>query len=76
LIAIITIVFGYLGDRFHNRILFSAIPLVTATIGMALIVGLPEHRYSTLKLVSYYFGNANAQVYITFISLISSNVAG
>ena len=73
-VEIVTLVVGgYLGDKLHNRILVSMFGLVTAIIGMALIVGLPLGNNSG-RLGGYYLTQASAMPFVAFLSLIATNV--
>ncbi|KAK3671796.1 Allantoate permease [Recurvomyces mirabilis] len=75
-VEVITLIaFGYLGDRYSNRIAFASIGLVLSIIGMALIVGLPLENNSG-RLGGYYLTQASACPFVAFLSLISSNIAG
>jgi len=69
------IVGGYLGDRFHNRILVASFGLLTSILGMALIVGLPLGNNNG-RLAGYYLTQASPMPFVAFLSLISSNIAG
>jgi ACS family allantoate permease-like MFS transporter len=69
------IVCGYLGDRFRNRILISTSGLLTAILGMLLIVCLPLSNPSG-RLAGYYLTQASPTPFVALLSLISSNVAG
>lgn len=73
--VITLIVGGYLGDRWHNRILVSSFGLICSMIGMILIVALPLSNNSG-RLGGYYLTQASAMPFVAFLSLISTNVAG
>ncbi|KAK5138019.1 hypothetical protein LTR08_005816 [Meristemomyces frigidus] len=75
-VEIVTLIAGgWLGDRYGNRILVSGFGLITAIIGMALIVGLPLGNNSG-RLAGYYLTQASPMPFVAFLSLISSNFAG
>ena len=71
--VITLIVGGYLGDRWHNRIIVSSSGLVLSMIGMILIVALPLDNNSG-RLGGYYLTQASAMPFVAFLSLIASNV--
>lgn len=66
---------GYIGDRTGQRILTSLGGLLTATLGIILIVALPLEN-NVGRLVGYYFTQAFPTSFVALLSLISSNVAG
>ena len=66
---------GYLGDRFGHRILISCSGLLTAILGMLLIVALPLSNNGG-RLAGYYLTQASATPFVALLSLISTNVAG
>jgi ACS family allantoate permease-like MFS transporter len=66
---------GYLGDRTGQRILCSLGGLLTATIGVVLIVALPLEN-NIGRLIGYYMTQAFPTSFVALLSLISSNVAG
>ncbi|SMY25355.1 unnamed protein product [Zymoseptoria tritici ST99CH_1A5] len=66
---------GYLGDKYRNRILISSTGMITAIIGVALIVGLPLENIKG-RLAGYYPTQASPTPFVCLLSLISSNVAG
>ncbi|KAJ6087045.1 hypothetical protein N7467_005959 [Penicillium canescens] len=66
---------GYMGDRTGQRILCSLGGLLTATIGVVLIVALPLEN-NIGRLIGYYMTQAFPTSFVALLSLISSNVAG
>jgi ACS family allantoate permease-like MFS transporter len=66
---------GYLGDKTGHRILFGMSGLITAAIGILLIVCLPLSN-SPGRLAGYYLYQASPTGFVALLSLISSNVAG
>lgn len=69
------IVCGYLGDKLGRRVLFGMTGMVTAAVGMLLIVCLPLSN-SPGRLAGYYLTQASPTGFVALLSLISSNVAG
>ena len=69
------VICGYLGDRLGQRILVSLVGLVTAILGMLLIVALPIDN-NTGRLIGYYLTQASPTPFVALLSLISTNVAG
>lgn len=65
----------FLGDKYRNRILISSTGMITAIIGVALIVGLPLENIKG-RLAGYYLTQASPTPFVCLLSLISSNVAG
>lgn len=75
-IAIISLTgLGYLGDRYHNRIIFGCVGLVIAIVGMILIITLPLSNKGG-RLAGYYLLFAATAGWTALLSLISTNVAG
>lgn len=73
-VEVVTLVVGgYLGDKYHNRILVASFGLVASIIGMVLIVALPLSNNSG-RLGGYYLTQASAMPFVAFLSLISTNV--
>ena len=73
-IEVVTLVVGgYLGDRLGNRILVGTFGLVTAIIGVVLLVALPESNNKG-RLGGYYMTQASAMPFVALLSLISTNV--
>ncbi|KAH7216976.1 major facilitator superfamily domain-containing protein [Fusarium redolens] len=66
---------GYLGDRYHNRLLVSSIGLLIAIIGMSLIAFLPEDM-KVGRLAGFYLNQTAICPFVALLSLISTNVAG
>lgn len=66
---------GYIGHITQQRILASLGGLVTAIVGMILIVALPLENHVG-RLIGYYLTQASATPFVALLSLISSNVAG
>lgn len=66
---------GYIGHITKQRILSSLGGLVTAIVGMVLIVALPLENHVG-RLIGYYLTQASATPFVALLSLISSNVAG
>ncbi|CAJ2502856.1 Uu.00g102500.m01.CDS01 [Anthostomella pinea] len=75
-VQIITLlVCGHLGDRFRNRILFSASGVLLAILGLFLIRLLPlENRGG--RLAGYYLYQSSSTGFVALLGLISTNVAG
>lgn len=69
------IVCGYLGDRYGHRLLISTSGLLTAILGMVLIVALPLSNDGG-RLAGYYLTQASPTPFVALLSLISTNVAG
>ncbi|TKA72236.1 hypothetical protein B0A49_05984 [Cryomyces minteri] len=66
---------GWLGDKYHNRLLVATSGLITAMLGMILIVALPLAN-SGGRLAGYYLTQASPTPFVALLSLISTNVAG
>jgi MFS family permease len=66
---------GWAGDKYGNRILISMIGLLTAILGMLLIVALPLSQNSG-RLAGYYLTQASPTPFVAILSLLASNVAG
>jgi len=66
---------GIIGDRTGQRILSSLGGLLTATIGVILMVALPLDN-NVGRLIGYYMTQAFPTSFVALLSLISSNVAG
>lgn len=66
---------GWAGDKYGYRILISMTGLLTAMLGMILIVALPLSNNSG-RLAGYYLTQASPTPFVALLSLISSNVAG
>jgi hypothetical protein len=64
-----------MGDWLGRRLLCSMGGLVSAMLGMILMIALPLSN-NTGRLISYYMTNAGAAPFVALLSLISSNVAG
>jgi ACS family allantoate permease-like MFS transporter len=62
------LVCGYLGDKFHNRILISISGLLVAILGVGLIVGLPLQN-NTGRLIGYYLTQAAPTPFVCLLSL-------
>ncbi|KAK4992853.1 Allantoate permease [Elasticomyces elasticus] len=69
------IVCGYLGDKLNNRLLVCTSGLITAMIGMILIVALPLSNNGG-RLAGYYLTQASPTPFVALLSLVASNVAG
>ena len=72
-VALVT--WGYITQRFGNRLLWGVVGMTIATLGSILIVALPLSNRSG-RLVGYYLTNAFVVGDIAIVSLISSNIAG
>jgi len=66
---------GWLGDRYGHRILISSSGMLTAILGMLLIVALPLSNNGG-RLGGYYLTQAAATPFVALLSLIATNVAG
>lgn len=66
---------GLAGDYFGQRTLVACVPMLTAAIGMLLIIALPISN-NVGRLVGYYLTQALPATGATVLSLISSNIAG
>lgn len=66
---------GYMGYKTGNRILCSLGGLLSALIGMILIVALPESM-NVGRLIGYYMTQASPTAFVALLAMISSNVAG
>lgn len=66
---------GYMCYKTNQRILCSLGGLVTAMVGMILIVALPEGN-NVGRLIGYYMTQASPTAFVALLSMISSNVAG
>lgn len=66
---------GIIGDRTGQRILASIGGLLTATLGVILMVALPLDN-NVGRLIGYYMTQAFPTAFVALLSLISSNVAG
>jgi ACS family allantoate permease-like MFS transporter len=66
---------GWAGDRYGRRVLISMTGMVTALLGMVLIVALPLSNGSG-RLAGYYLTQASPTPFVAILSLISTNVAG
>lgn len=66
---------GYVGHITNQRLLSSLGGLVTAMIGVILIVALPE-SYNVGRLIGYYMTQASPTSFVALLAMISSNVAG
>jgi len=73
--VVFLIVCGWLGDKFGHRIILGMTGMVTAVIGMLLIVCLPLAN-SKGRLAGYYLTQASPTGFVCLLSLLSSNVAG
>ena len=69
------IVCGWLGDKIGRRVLVGTSGMLTAIVGMLLIVCLPLSN-SSGRLAGYYLTQASPTGFVALLSLISSNVAG
>lgn len=69
------IVCGWAGDRYGYRILISMTGMLTAILGMLLIVALPLENNKG-RLAGYYLTQASPTAFVALLSLIASNVAG
>ncbi|KAI1495009.1 major facilitator superfamily transporter allantoate [Biscogniauxia mediterranea] len=75
-VQIITLLIcGHLGDRFHNRILFSSGFMLIAIAGLLLVLLLPEENKAG-RLVGYYLYQSLSTGFVVLLGLISTNVAG
>lgn len=72
-VALLT--WGFVADKYGNRLLWAVVPMVISLIGACLVAFLPA-RYPSGRLVGYYFTNFFVVGLIALLSLISSNVAG
>ena len=66
---------GFITQRFGNRILWCIFNMVIALLGSILIVALPRSN-SGGRLAGYYITQAYATAFVALLSLIASNVAG
>ncbi|KAJ5788192.1 Major facilitator superfamily domain general substrate transporter [Penicillium paradoxum] len=66
---------GYVGHITDQRILASLGGLVSAIVGMVLIVALPLSN-NVGRLIGYYLTQASPTPFVALLSLISSNIAG
>ncbi|KAJ5896760.1 transporter [Penicillium subrubescens] len=66
---------GYMGHITNQRLLCSLGGLVSALIGIILIVALPESN-NIGRLIGYYMTQASPTAFVALLSMISSNVAG
>ncbi|KAG0133671.1 major facilitator superfamily domain-containing protein [Tuber indicum] len=69
------LIFGWLANKYQNRMAFATVAMFISLIGFALAVALPR---SNLKgnLAAYYIISAAPAAFILLVSCISSNVAG
>ena len=75
-VEVVALIFcGWLGDRLGQRVLVSMLGLITALIGMILIVALPLSN-NVGRLIGYYMTQASPTPFVALLSLIASNVAG
>ncbi|WKT43884.1 Major facilitator superfamily [Fusarium oxysporum f. sp. vasinfectum] len=75
-VQIVTVVLsGYLGDRYHNRLLVSSTGLLVAIVGMSLIAFLPDHL-KVGRLAGFYLNQTAICPFVAILSLISTNIAG
>jgi len=75
-VEIVTLlVCGYLGDRLGQRLIVSSFGLLTAMLGMILIVALPLDNNSG-RLAGYYLTQASPAPFVALLSLVATNVAG
>ena len=73
--VVFLIVCGCLGDRLRQRILVSLTGVLTAMLGMILIIALPLSNNGG-RLAGYYLTQGSPTGFVALLSLISSNVAG
>ncbi|KAI9036395.1 allantoate permease family MFS transporter [Aspergillus affinis] len=66
---------GYIGQITNQRILCSFGGMITAIVGMVLIVALPLDN-NVGRLIGYYMTQASPTPFVALLSMISSNVAG
>ncbi|KAJ5674981.1 transporter [Penicillium maclennaniae] len=66
---------GYMCYKTDQRILCSLGGLVSALVGIILIVALPEGN-NVGRLIGYYMTQASPTAFVALLSMISSNVAG
>ncbi|EED21857.1 MFS allantoate transporter, putative [Talaromyces stipitatus ATCC 10500] len=66
---------GFLGDWLGRRLLCSMGGLVSAMVGMILIIALPLSNNDG-RLIGYYMTQASPTPFVALLSMISSNVAG
>ncbi|KAE8393262.1 major facilitator superfamily domain-containing protein [Aspergillus alliaceus] len=66
---------GYAGQYTNQRLLCSAGGLITAIVGMVLIVALPLSN-NIGRLIGYYMTQASPTPFVALLSMVSSNVAG
>ena len=75
LTSVVAISFGYLGSRFHQRVLISASGLPIAMLGRHLIALLPRENKGGRLLCCFSLGFV-PPTHGTWISFLASNVAG
>ncbi|GAM35646.1 hypothetical protein TCE0_017r04139 [Talaromyces pinophilus] len=66
---------GFMGDWLGRRVMCSMGGLVTAMVGVILIIALPLANNDG-RLIGYYMTQASPTPFVALLSLISSNVAG
>lgn len=66
---------GYIAYKTNQRILCSLGGLVSALVGMILIVALPRSN-NVGRLIGYYMTQASPTAFVALLSMVSSNVAG
>jgi MFS transporter, ACS family, allantoate permease len=66
---------GFIGDWLGRRVMCSMGGLVTAMVGVILIIALPLANNDG-RLIGYYMTQASPTPFVALLSLISSNVAG
>ncbi|KAG0644006.1 major facilitator superfamily domain-containing protein [Tuber brumale] len=69
------LLFGWLADKYQNRMALATGAMLISLLGFALAVALPRSNLSG-NLASYYIISASPAAFILLVSCISSNVAG
>ncbi|KAH9900158.1 MFS general substrate transporter [Xylariomycetidae sp. FL2044] len=69
------LVCGYFGEKYQQRILFGASFVLTAILGLFLILLLPLDNRGG-RLAGYYLYQTSSTGFVVLLSLISTNVAG
>ncbi|RPB05393.1 MFS general substrate transporter [Choiromyces venosus 120613-1] len=70
-----TLLFGWLADKYQNRMVFATVAMAISLLGFALAVALPRSNLNG-NLAAYYLISASPASFILLVSCISSNVAG
>ena len=71
ILTVTTLISLFLGDRYHERLLFAVGFFLLVLLGTLLMVCLPSSMNAG-KLIGYYFTQASAPAAITVYSLIST----